>query len=167
MRDEVDGLIEDWQRERPDLDVTPMMVLSRVARLAWQVDRARRTAFAVHGLESFGFDVLSTLRRAGPPHELSPSQLAEATLVTSGTMTNRLDRLEMRGLVSRMPDPTDRRGMRVRLTSTGLSRVDDALTDLLDRERLLLEGLSERQRGTLADLLRRVASAYTEKGTQR
>lgn len=161
VQDEVDRLITGWNRERPDLDVTPLAVLSRVTRLAWQVDRARRTAFARHGLETFGFDVLATLRRAGPPHELSPGQLAEATLVTSGTMTNRLDRLERRGLVTRSRDPSDGRSVRVRLTPDGQQRVDDALTDLLAREQVLLAGLSERQRGTLADLLRRVARAYT------
>lgn len=161
MRDEVDRLIEAWTRERPDLDVTPMAVLSRVTRLAWHVERARRAAFAEHRLEAFEFDVLAALRRSGPPYELSPGQLVDATLVTSGTMTNRLDRLESRGLVRRMPHPQDRRAVRVRLTAKGRSRVDGALADLLDRERALLAGLTERQQVMLADLLRRVVVAYS------
>lgn len=159
-RDEVDGLIASWNRERPDLDVAPMAVLSRVTRLARHVERARRTAFAEHGLEAFEFDVLVALRRSGTPHELSPGRLAEETLVTTGTMTNRLDRLEQRDLVRRLPDPRDGRGVRVRLTPAGRARADAALADLLDRERDLLASLTERQRATLADLLRRVVTAY-------
>jgi DNA-binding MarR family transcriptional regulator len=161
QRDDVDRLIEAWARERPDLDVSPMAVLSRVSRLAWHVERARRAAFAEHDLEAFEFDVLAALRRSGPPYEMSPGQLVDATLVTSGTMTNRLDRLESRGLVRRMPHPQDRRAVRVRLTVKGRSRVDAALADLLDRERVLLTGLGPRQRTVLADLLRRVVSAYS------
>src|SRR5438270_11712156 len=92
-RDEVDRLVAAWRRERPDLDVQPLEVLSRVTRLARHLDRARRTAFAEHGLEPWEFDVLSALRRAGAPYQLSPGQLLTQTLVTSGTMTNRIDRL--------------------------------------------------------------------------
>ncbi|HEX5494414.1 MAG TPA: MarR family transcriptional regulator [Mycobacteriales bacterium] len=163
-RDEVDRLIACWNRERPDLDTAPMAVLSRVTRLAWQVERARRAAFAEHGLEAFEFDVLVALRRCGAPHELSPGRLAGDTLVTSGTMTNRLDRLERRDLVRRLPDPRDGRAVRVRLTPAGRSRADAALGDLLDRERALLAGLTDQQRTTLADLLRRVGTAFDESG---
>src|SRR5579875_3015977 len=109
-QDEVDRLVAAWRRERADLDVTPLEVLSRVTRLARHLDRARRTAFAEHGLEPWEFDVLSALRRAGAPYQLSPGQLLTQTLVTSGTMTNRIDRLAKRGLVERLPDPSDRRG---------------------------------------------------------
>ena len=135
MRDEVDELLAAWRRERPELDIAPLAVLSRVSRLARHLDRARRAAFAEHGLEAFEFDVLAALRRAGPPYELSPGQLVRETLVGSGTMTNRLDRLEARGLVRRRPDPADGRGVRVRLTARGRARVDAAVADLLDRER--------------------------------
>ena len=119
MEDEVDRLVEAWQRERPDLDVAPLGVLSRVTRLARHLDRARRQAFAEHTLETWEFDVLAALRRAGRPYELSPGVLLTQTLVTSGTMTNRIDRLEARGLVDRRPDPDDRRGVLVRLTDDG------------------------------------------------
>ncbi len=117
--DEVDDLVAAWQAERPDLDVRPMQVLSRISRLARHLDRERRSAFAAHGLESWEFDVLAALRRQGAPYELSPGALLRATLVTSGTMTNRIDRLEEAGLVRRRPDPQDKRGVLVRLTAAG------------------------------------------------
>jgi DNA-binding MarR family transcriptional regulator len=153
-RDEVDDLIAAWRQQRPDLDVAPLQVLSRVSRLARHLDIARRGAFAAHDLESWEFDVLSALRRAGPPFQLTPGALLRATLVTSGTMTNRIDRLASADLVYREPDPSDRRGVLVTLSERGRSVVDAALTDLLDRERALLAALSDDQRSVLADLLR-------------
>jgi DNA-binding MarR family transcriptional regulator len=154
MRDEVDRLVEAWRRERSDLDVTPMEVLSRVTRLARHLDLARRQAFAAQGLESWEFDVLSALRRSGAPYQLSPGRLLRETLVTSGTMTNRVDRMAARGLVARLPDPSDRRGVQVRLTATGRLSVDAALDQLLMRERDLLQGLPQEEQRRLADMLR-------------
>ncbi len=153
-RDEVDDLVAAWHSERPDLDVEPLQVLSRVSRLARHLDRARRVAFLGHGLETWEFDVLSALRRQGAPYQLSPGALLRTTLVTSGTMTNRVDRLAQAGLVRREPDPQDRRGVLVTLTPAGVARVDAALADLLRSEHALLSGLSEADRQTLADLLR-------------
>jgi len=154
VTDEVDDLVAAWQAERPDLDVRPMQVLSRISRLARHLDRERRAAFAAHDLESWEFDVLAALRRQGPPYELSPGALLRATLVTSGTMTNRIYRLERAGLVRRRPDPQDKRGVLVRLTASGRSRIDAALADLLEAEQALLAGLPETSRHTLASLLR-------------
>src|SRR5277367_2767196 len=154
LRDEVDDLVAAWRAQRPDLDVEPMQVLSRISRLARHLDIARRGAFADHGLESWEFDVLSALRRQGPPFQLTPGALLRATLVTSGTMTNRIDRLAAAGLVRREPDPTDRRGVLVILAGPGLARVDAALADLLARERALLAGLDTSERRCLADLMR-------------
>ncbi|MGZ4590585.1 MAG: MarR family winged helix-turn-helix transcriptional regulator [Actinomycetes bacterium] len=154
MQDEVDRLVAAWARERPDLDVRPLEVLSRVTRLARHLDRARRTAFAAHDLEVWEFDVLAALRRAGKPYLLSPGALVAQTMVTSGTMTNRIDRLEARGFVTRQPDPTDRRGVRVKLTTRGKDCVDSALADLLEREQELLVALSGRQQEALSGLLR-------------
>jgi DNA-binding MarR family transcriptional regulator len=134
-RDEVDLIVAAWQHEVPGLDVEPLRVLSRLTRLARHLDLARRTAFAEHGLEVWEFDVISALRRAGAPYELSPGDLVKQTLSTSGTMTNRVDRLARRGLVERLPDPDDRRGVRVRLTATGRRLSEDALKALLARER--------------------------------
>jgi DNA-binding MarR family transcriptional regulator len=161
-RDEVDRLVAAWARERPDLDVSPLEVLSRVSRLARHLDRARSDAFSQHELETWEFDVLAALRRAGTPYELSPGQLLTLTLVTSGTMTNRIDRLEARGLVTRRPDPDDRRGVLVTLTADGRSRVDAALADLLAQEREILSALSRVDQDRLADLLREVTVPFDD-----
>ena len=158
--DEVDRIVAAWRRERPDLDVAPLEVLSRVSRLARHLDRARSAAFTEHDLESWEFDVLSALRRAGEPYELSPGQLVTQTLVTSGTMTNRVDRLTARGLVQRLPDSRDRRGVIVRLTEAGRTKVDDAFAGLLDRERDLLASLTAADRTRLATLLRSLVAPF-------
>jgi len=162
-QDEVDRLVEAWRRERPDLDVEPLDVLSRVTRLARHLDRARRAAFDTHDLESWEFDVLAALRRAGAPYELSPGALLTQTLVTSGTMTNRIDRLEGKALVERLPDPHDRRGVLVRLTDEGRRRVDAALAGLLDQERALLAALTPEQQRELAALLRTLVLPFDQK----
>ena len=160
MEDEVDRLVSAWRRERPDLDVEPLEVLSRISRLARHLDRARRTAFAEHNLEPWEFDVLTALRRAGAPYQLSPGQLLTQTLVTSGTMTNRIDRLAGKDLVQRLPDPGDRRGVLVRLTESGQDRADEALAGLLAHERALLAELSTTQRADLAGLLRQLVAPF-------
>ena len=162
MQDEVDRLIAAWRRQRPDLDVSPMEVLSRISRLATHLDRARKIAFAEHGLESSDFDVLSALRRAGEPYRLSPGQLVQQTLVTSGTMTNRVDRLVAKGLVDRMPDPDDRRGVHVQLTTSGREAVDGALAALLSSERELLAGLGKRELDTVASALRTLSLPFDD-----
>jgi DNA-binding MarR family transcriptional regulator len=153
-RDEVDELVEAWARERADLDLAPVAVFSRISRLARHLDLARRAAFTAHGIESWEFDVLAALRRAGAPYELSPGRLLRETLVTSGTMTNRVDRLAARGFVERSPDPDDRRGVIVRLTAEGKTAVDGAFEALLDAERTFLAGLPTAEREQLAELLR-------------
>ncbi|RAY12221.1 MarR family transcriptional regulator [Actinomadura craniellae] len=154
MEDEVDRLVAAWGAERPDLDVEPLQVLSRISRLARHLDRTRRAVFVAHDLEPWEFDVLTALRRAGAPYQLSPGRLLRATLVTSGTMTNRIDRLQKAGLVDRLPDPNDKRGVQVRLTNAGRGKVDGAFADLLAREHALLAGLSPADRATLSGLLR-------------
>jgi DNA-binding MarR family transcriptional regulator len=162
MRDEVDELTEAWTRERPDLDLGAVAVFSRISRLARHLDLARRTAFTEHGIESWEFDVLAALRRAGAPYELSPGRLLRETLVTSGTMTNRVDRLAARGLVERLPDPSDRRGVLVRLTDAGRTTVDGALEGLLSREQDLLGGLDADEQRVLAGLLRSLVVPFEE-----
>ncbi|TIC84485.1 MarR family transcriptional regulator [Nocardioides sp. GY 10127] len=154
MRDEVDELSEAWARERPDLDLAPVAVFSRISRLARHLDLARREAFSAEGIEAWEFDVLAALRRAGGAYELSPGRLIRETLVTSGTMTNRVDRLAAQGFVERHPDPADRRGVLVRLTPEGRTVVDRAFTRLIDAERTLLAALSDDRRDELGDLLR-------------
>ena len=160
MRDEVDQLVEAWHRERADLDLAPVEVFSRISRLARLLDRARRRAFTAHRIEPWEFDVLAALRRAGAPYQLSPGRLLHETLVTSGTMTNRVDRLERRGLVERSPSPSDRRGVIVRLTPDGARTVDAAMADLLDRERALLAELDGGDRDHLAATLRQLLSPF-------
>jgi DNA-binding MarR family transcriptional regulator len=161
-RDEVDRIVAAWRRERPDLDVAPLEVLSRVTRLARHLDLARRGAFARHELETWAFDVLSALRRAGEPYRLSPGTLLTQTLVTSGTMTNRIDRLVEHGLVRRRPTPEDRRGVLVELTPAGLAQVDAAMADLLASERRLLHGLAPDDVATLARLLRVLVAPFDD-----
>lgn len=158
--DEVDRIVAAWRRERPDLDVEPLTVLSRVTRLARHLDLARRGSFARHGLEPWEFDVLSALRRAGAPYCLSPGVLLTQTLVTSGTMTNRIDRLAEHRLVERLPSPGDRRGVLVRLTERGRTTVDSAMSELLVVEQTLLSALTQAERADLADLLRRLTIPF-------
>lgn len=154
--DEVDGLIAAWARELPQADLSALAVLSRVHRLSRLLDRVRRSAFSQHDLEPSEFDVLAALRRSGAPYVLSPGHLVAQTLVTSGTMTHRINRLEGKGLVRRQPDPSDGRGVLVHLTAAGRERVDAALAALLEEERRLLAMLPAEQQSTLAALLRRV-----------
>jgi DNA-binding MarR family transcriptional regulator len=160
VRDEVDGLVEAWWRERPDLDTTPMAVLSRISRLARHLDRERAAAFGAHDLESWEFDVLAALRRSGRPYQLSPGQLIRETRVTSGTMTNRVDRLEAHGWVVREDHPEDRRGVLVRLTASGVAVVDAALTDLLAAERAILGPLGQADQDHLIRALRTLLAPY-------
>ena len=165
MRDEVDRLVADWKRERPDLDLSPLEVLSRITRIARHLDIARRSAFA--DLDTGGFDVLAALRRSGEPYQLSPGQLLQETMVTSGTMTNRLDRLEELSLITRKPDPNDGRGSLVTLTKSGMRAVDAAMEDLLQQEGVFLHSLSEADRVKLASLLAIVAAPFDEQQDER
>ncbi|KRE37484.1 MarR family transcriptional regulator [Janibacter sp. Soil728] len=158
--DDVDAIVEAWRRERPDLDVEPLHVFSRISRLARLLDLDRTTAFARHELEGWEFDVLSALRRAGEPYELSPGRLVQETLVTSGTMTNRIDRLATKGWVERLPSPSDRRGVIVRLTKGGQAAVDSAMADLLTREGELLDDMAPAERDALTRALKRLLAPF-------
>ena len=157
-RDEVDRLVAAWKRERPDLDLSPLSVLSRITRIARHLDIARRDAFG--DLENWGFDVLAALRRAGSPYQLSPGALMQETMVTSGTITNRLDRLEELELITRQQDPSDGRGSLVTLTRSGIRAVDAAMEDLLKNERRLLKDLSGKDREQLAALLSTLVTEF-------
>ena len=162
MRDEVDRLVSAWKRERPDLDFSPLEVLSRITRIARHLDIARRNAFG--DLETWGFDVLASLRRSGDPYQLSPGQLMQETLVTSGTMTNRLDRLEELELITRRTDPSDGRGSLVTLTKSGMRAVDSAMEELLQREREFLISLTKAERTQLAAMLSGLAGPFDSEG---
>lgn len=158
--DEVDRIVEAWIQQRPDLDFSPLEVLSRVARLSRHLDNARKQAFRRSDIESWEWDVLSALRRAGEPYQLSPKQLLQQTLVSSGTMTNRIDRLVARRFVRREPEPADGRGVLVTLTDEGRVRVDAAITRLVDAEAVLLDALSGADRERLANLLRKLSLGF-------
>lgn len=146
--------VEQWKRERPDLDVSPMAVLGRLNEASSLVARERLAPlFARFGLQAGEFDVLATLRRSGQPYALTPTALYEATMVTSGAMTNRLDRLEKAGLIVRGPHPNDRRGIVVQLTDKGLALIDEALTAHVANEHEILAGLTVAEREKLAELL--------------
>jgi DNA-binding MarR family transcriptional regulator len=154
MSDAVDAVTAQWRRERPDVDVWPMEVVGRVSRLSRLLERELRGPFAEHGLESFEFDVLATLRRSGAPYELTAGALLKAAMVTSGAITNRIDKLEAKGLVQRVRDSGDRRTVRIRLSERGLELIDELLVVHVANEVRLLSGLAPADRDHLIVLLR-------------
>jgi DNA-binding MarR family transcriptional regulator len=157
--DAVDLILEQWARERPDLDCSPMGVIGRISQLQREVHLAQRATFARHGLDAPSFDVLAALRRAGPPYQLTPTALMRTALVTSGAITQRLDRLEERRLITRGRSDSDGRAVVVTLTDRGRAALDDALPDHLATEQALLSGLSDADREQLTGLLRRMLVA--------
>jgi DNA-binding MarR family transcriptional regulator len=155
--DRASRAVEQWRRERPDIDGTPMLVLGRLAEAAQRVGTERLAPFfAAHGLQRGDFDVLATLRRAGDPYALTPTALYEATMVTSGAMTGRIDRLEAAGLAERRPDPSDRRGVLVALTPAGLELIDRILPLHVENQRAALAGLTRAEQEALGELLGRL-----------
>ena len=151
--DHVDKILTQWNAERPDLDVGPMGVIGRVKRLSAALTREMEKTWAKHGLNSASFDVLATLRRSGPPYRLSPGDLIATTMVTSGTMTNRIDQLVKAGLVERVQNPEDGRGFLISLTETGFKTIDAAVTDHVETQHRLTQGLSERDQEVLNRLI--------------
>ena len=153
-RDGVDLIIEQWRHERPELDHSPIGIVGRISRLARELEQRLEPVYAQHGLEPGWHDVLATLRRSGGA--LRPTDLTNASMLTSSGTTKRLDKLEQAGLIAREPDPADRRGTLIALTADG-RRLIDALTPAhLDNERRILGGLSEAEQRRLADLLRKL-----------
>ncbi|MEV8098767.1 MarR family transcriptional regulator [Kitasatospora sp. NPDC085879] len=162
MADHVDTVLAQWARQRPDLDVSPMAVIGRLKRVALLLEPEMRRTFAAHGLDAASFDVLATLRRNGPDNPLTPAQLMRSAMVTSGAITQRLDRLQANGLVTRSPSPTDGRVVLVALTEEGLALVERALPDHLATEERLLGGLSAAERDGLATVLRTLLETLEE-----
>jgi DNA-binding MarR family transcriptional regulator len=154
MADHVDRIIEGWQRERPDLDVSALAVIARLFRTVHLADAVLAEQVALHGLQPGWFDVLAALRRAGSPYALNPTQLMRTMMLSSGGMTKRLDRLAEAGLVERLADPDDRRGILVKLTRRGKITIDRLLPVHVNNEQQLLAPLSPRQQRILDDLLR-------------
>jgi DNA-binding MarR family transcriptional regulator len=153
--DHVDRILEQWARERPDLDASPIGLIGRLHRLGDVLNVELRRVFAEEGLGDGDFDVLVTLRRHGTPYELTPSELGAATMVTSSAVTKRIDRLERSGLVTRTVSDADGRSRRIRLTSPGLALVDRLMARHVANEQRLVSGLTPDERSRLADLLRR------------
>lgn len=158
----MDTILAQWRRERPDLDVEALGLLGRLFRAAELADAALSAGVAEHGLQPGWFDLLAALRRAGAPYELNPTELMRTTMLSSGGMTKRLDRLAEAGLVERRPDPSDRRGTLVGLTAKGQAIVEEALVTHLANEERLLEPLSPAQRRALDDLLRGLLAGLEE-----
>jgi DNA-binding MarR family transcriptional regulator len=161
-RDGVDLIIEQWQRERPELDSSPIGIVGRLSRLAREVEARLEPVYRDHGLEPGWHDVLATLRRGGPPYELRASEFTKGLMITSSGATKRLDRLERAGLIARRPDPADRRGILIALTDEGRRMIDAVTAPHLANEARLLEALSAKEREQLAGLLRKLQLGLPE-----
>jgi len=161
-QDQVDRILQQWRRERPDLDTSPMSVIARISRLSRILERRIAEVLAAHGLNESQFGVLAALRRAGPPYCLSPTALYSSLLISSGAMTNRLERLTTAGLVKRVPDPTDRRSMLVQLTPKGFRAIEAAVAAHTANEQRLLASLTAAERRTMASLLRRLLAEFED-----
>ncbi|MFD3873016.1 MarR family winged helix-turn-helix transcriptional regulator [Streptomyces sp. NPDC058623] len=156
--DAISAIVEQWKRERPDLDATPMLVVGRLFRLVEALDQQLRPPFRAAGLGSGDFDVLAALRRSGEPYALSAGELSRTVLVTTGAITKRVDRLASRGLVTRSVAETDSRGRHIALTAEGVELTDELIAVHLDNQRRLLSGLGADERTRLAHLLEQFAS---------
>jgi len=155
-RDGVDLILEQWRRERPELDPSPIGIIGRISRLARDLEQRLEPVYREHGLEAGWYDVLATLRRTGPPYQVRPTDFMGALMLTSSGTTKRLDRLERAGLIVRTPDPGDRRGTLITLTEAGRRLVDAATEAHLDNERRLVAALTAAEQRQLADLLRKL-----------
>lgn len=162
-RDAVDLVLEQWARARPDLDASPMRVLGRLSRLTRIAERELKNLFTEFGLERGEFDVLATLRRAGSSRGMTAGMLARSSMVTSGAVTNRLDRLVAKGYVTRELDPANRRTVIVALTPAGRDLIDSALVAHLENERRILAALDRQQQDGLAATLRTLLLSLGDK----
>ncbi len=162
--DAVDKIVNQWKRERPDLDASPMAIIGRVSRLALYLDRAIQEALSRFGITPGEFDVLATLRRSGEPYQLNPTALYQAAMLSSGAMTNRLDHLQKGGYIRRLPDPNDRRGTLVQLTVDGLRLINEAVEVHVNNEQRLLANLTADERGALKQLLSKWLQTFEDPG---
>jgi len=162
--DHIDAILDQWRRERPDLDVAPMGILGRLFLVVHRADAALAEGLAVFDLQPGWFELLAPLRRAGAPYELNPTQLMRATMLSSGGITKRLDRLAEAGLVERRPDPGDRRGTLVRLTRRGKATIDKAVAAHVANEEALLGCFTDAERRDLDGLLRTFLAGLEERG---
>jgi DNA-binding MarR family transcriptional regulator len=161
--DHVDAVIAEWRKEQPALDTSPIAVVARIGRAAALLDRGLNDNFARFGLTRTSWDVLASLRRVGRPYRRSPTELYRALMRTSGGITHIVDRLEEDGLVERIADPADRRGLLVGLTDKGRALVDRAAPAHLDAERGMLAALTKQEQAELARLLRKLLNSLETK----
>lgn len=159
--DQIDKIVEQWNAERPDLDVAPMALIGRIKRLAQHLSNEMGKTFAKHGLNSASFDMLATLRRSGPPYQLSPNDLLSTMMITSGTMTNRIDQLVKSGMVERINNPEDKRSVFIALTKEGFKVIDAAVTDHVATQHRLVEEISREDFQVMNSLLSNFLS-FTE-----
>lgn len=152
--DRIDKITKQWQRERPDLDISPMGLIGRLGNITLHLSREMEKVFSQYGLNRSSFDVLATLRRAGDPYTLSPGEMLSTLMVTSGTMTNRIDQLEKAGLVIRKVNPEDGRGFLVSLTPEGLELINQVIESHVENQKRLVSGLSQQEQQTLNQLLK-------------
>lgn len=154
-QDRIDKILTQWQQEAPSLDMSSLAVIGRILRLASLLEKHRETVLADFQLNVWSFDMLATLRRQGPPYQLKPTDLYGLLMLSSGAMTNRIDRLEKDGLVTRLRNPHDRRSVMVQLTELGIERIDAVMPVLFERENQLLEELSTTETETFIALLKK------------
>lgn len=165
--DQIDALVGQWSAQHPELDVEVMARVARLMEVARIVEGRIEAAARTAGIDLAEGDVLFTLRRAGAPFRLSPSAISASLLVSSGTLTNRLDRLERKGLVRRVPHPTDRRSTEVELTDATVKLLDQAIFAHVENERQMLSSLNDREQETLDKLLRKLLAGLTAEGGER
>ncbi len=161
--DHVDFIQAQWAREKPDLDTSPMGVVGRISRISRHLDRLLQKNYSQFGLNGGEFDVLATLRRSGHPYQLTPTQMFNSLMLSSGAMTNRLDRLEDVGLIKRTPNPNDRRGILVTLTEQGIELMDRAYPAHIANEHQILISLTITEREVLTDLLRKMLLSFEDR----
>lgn len=160
LMDHVDKILQQWGQERPDLEVGAMGTIGRIKRLNQHLTRGMEKTWSAHGLNAASFDVLATLRRCGPPFALSPGDMMASTMVTSGTMTNRIDQLVKAGLVERIRNPDDGRGLLIALTPPGRELIDKVATEHVETQAKLVAVLSSEQQAQLDDLLRQFLCGF-------
>ncbi|KZK86457.1 HTH-type transcriptional regulator MhqR [Pseudovibrio sp. Ad46] len=165
MTDHVARVVRQWKSEYPEVDASPMYVLARMMRLNMQINKDLSANFAKFGLATGDFDVLATLRRSGEPYALRPTELTKSSMLTSGTMTSRLDKLEKLGLVRRNPNPEDRRALMIHLTDKGRSLVEEAAAAHFEMEAEMLKILDPEDRDALEGILERWSHRLEENGT--
>ncbi|HEY9620509.1 MAG TPA: MarR family transcriptional regulator [Crinalium sp.] len=163
--DRIDKILEQWQHELPQLDISALAVTGRVMRIARLLEKHRETVLAEYGLNVWSFDVLATLRRQGPPYQLKPTDLYGLLMLSSGAMTNRIDRLEQDGVVVRIRDPDDRRSVSVQLTPEGISLTDRVMPVLFEREKQFLGQFTKTETQALTKLLRQFLLSFDATGT--